>query len=194
MNYGKIHWSNEPLSPYVELSDDLGTARLKGNHSGSVLVNRSFNSGKHAICFYIVRAAERGCRYIGVVNERSISLDSNLQYGGAGHRVAWDGSCAKIYYDINTYRSFNCSEWTTGDYVHVVVDCDNNTISFWKNEKFERSVTVEKKNKTENTTWTPVLGFGETMSQTVSICSYTSNFTYEDDKVVDQDQEDTKEY
>jgi len=73
------------------------------------------------------------------------------------------------------------------------VDCDNNTISFWKNEKFERSVTVEKKNGKENTTWTPVLGFGETMSQTITICCYTSNFTYEEEKKAEENQQEENE-
>jgi len=154
----------------VKLSEDKLTAYLDCDNSGSVIADRSFNSGKYVWCIHVDIGHHTGCRYIGVVNSDNISLETNLQHGGSGHRVAWDGSCSKIYYDIASYTGFPAVAWTTNDAVQIEVDCDNKKISFYGNNTLVRTVDVSSLG---NQTWTPVVGFGYSNGQSVTLCSIT---------------------
>jgi len=160
-----LYW--KPNGNHVKLSKDRRSAKLKIS-SGAVLSDRTFSEGIHRWCIRVISAAEQGCRYIGVSNSTDIDFDHNFQSGASGHRAAWDGSCGNVYFDINTYQSFICSTWTTGDSVEVELECEK-SIRFFKNTQkiFELDVSHLKKVQ-----WTPAVGFGYTPGQIVTFCNY----------------------
>jgi len=175
---GKLYWHLK--GDKVMLSPDNRTATFNpdeiGLDSGSVLANRSFDiKGKHAVCIYVNHADKSvgGCRYIGVVDSTTVGLNSNLQVGASGHRVAWDGFCSKIYTDIQGYNFIVASSWVTGDSIQLVIDCDEKEISFYKNNLFIATVSVKDLGYKA---WTPVIGFGTIAGQSFTLCSYCNNF------------------
>ena len=78
------------------------------------------------------KVTQSGCKYIGVVNSTNLSkkhLNSNLQSGCSGRRIAWDGSCSDIYHDIDGWGSTGIDRvYRTGDVVGVFVDTDEKQV------------------------------------------------------------------
>jgi len=159
-----ITWGNHGKT--VAVNGD--TAVLLSQESGSAIANKSFSSGIHRWCIHVDNGHQYGCRYLGVVNSTNIILNNNLQNGASSHRVAWDGSCSSIYFDINGYKSIPVGAWTTGNSVQVEADCVNKKISFFLDGKLKHAVDVSELGPQ---VWTPVVGFGSTKGQSVTICS-----------------------
>jgi len=164
----------ERRGPSVKVSEDKLTAVLAPpknmSSSGSALANRSFSSGKIRWCVHVNVGHQRGCRYIGVVDSSTIDLSLNLQSGGSGHRVAWDGSCSSVYFDIVGYKNFPSSVWTTGDSVQVEMDCNKKRIKFFLNN--QKVNTIDVSGVAGKPQWIPVIGFGSAEGQSVTLCSF----------------------
>merc|ERR1712087_656464 len=101
-----------------------------------------------------------GCKYIGVVRNDGLcrgNLNSNLQSGCSGRRIAWDGSCASIYYDIDGHGSTRIGrKYKTDDIVTVNLDTDIRAVTFEHNDKMIRKVIDYKGNYDLQA----VIGFG----------------------------------
>ena len=69
-------------------------------------------------------------------------LNSNLQNGCSGRRIAWDGACASIYHDIDGYGSTGIrAKYKTNDIVTVHLDTDAKQVWFEHNgEKIDKVI------------------------------------------------------
>jgi len=126
--------------PQIELADEDGYSIHQVAPSNSAIANTFFseNSGTHVWAINVIDCKGSGCKYIGIVNATDITeenLNSNLQNGCRGRRVAFDGSCKSIYYDIDSYQSERLEiSWKTGDVVTIYLDCNHRIVRFAINE------------------------------------------------------------
>ena len=106
------------------------------------------------------RVTQSGCKYIGVINNMNLkksNLNSNLQDGCSGRRIAWDGSCSSIYHDIDGWGCTRIGKnYKTRDVVGVVVDTNLKEVSFACNGRRIGRVIRYKR----DCILQPVVGFG----------------------------------
>merc|ERR550539_395883 len=106
------------------------------------------NSGCYSWTVTVDRVTRGGCKYIGVINNKDLDqshLNSNLQTGCRGRRIAWDGSCAEIYHDIDSYGCTHVPvRYKTDDVVGVFVDTDEKEVYFTCNgQKLDKVIGYE---------------------------------------------------
>jgi len=162
----------------VVLTNQGRTAR-QTKSSRSVLANVALkqNTGAYSWRIRVDNITRSGCKYIGVVNQEGVqtaNLNKNLQSGCSGKRIAWDGSCARIYHDIDDYAYGSTSigkKYATGDIVTVQVDTDQKIVSFQLNDEAIEQC-YQYKGAYE---LVPVIGFGyetDTEQYTLLDCSW----------------------
>ena len=93
-------------------------------------------------------------------------MNSNLQNGCSGRRIAWDGSCSEIYHDIDRYGSSDIDKtYGTGDVVGVFVDTDAREVYFELNgQKIEKVIGYKGEYDLQ-----PVIGFGYEVGEKYTI-------------------------
>mmetsp|Transcript_3607 Transcript_3607/g.6262 ORF Transcript_3607/g.6262 Transcript_3607/m.6262 type:complete len:224 (-) Transcript_3607:61-732(-) len=169
-----LHW--HLVGDGVEISNNGFTVR-QTKASRSAVANAIFkaNTGLYWWSIRVDKIEKSGCKYIGVISNDKLlaeNLNRNLQSGCKGRRIAWDGSCHSIYYDIDDYNNVHIGKgYQTGDLVTVYLDTDAKNVWFALNgEKVEKIINYKSNHNLQ-----AVVGFGyeeNTEQYTILECSW----------------------
>ena len=93
------------------------------------------SKGKYYAEFKWVNATGNAASTVGIVkSDFAIQTDVNDQgvvYKGDGNKV------------VNNSSSSYGASWTTGDIIAIVLDCDSNTVNFYKNNAPQGSISID---------------------------------------------------
>ena len=93
------------------------------------------SKGKYYAEFKWVNATGSGSSTVGIVKANfAIQTDVNDQgivYKGDGNKV------------VNNSSSSYGASWTTGDIIGIALDCDSNTVNFYKNSVAQGSISID---------------------------------------------------
>ena len=93
------------------------------------------SKGKYYAEFKWVNATGNGSSSVGIVKADFILQtdinDQGVVYKGDGNKV------------VNNSGSSYGASWTTGDIIAIVLDCDSNTVNFYKNNAAQGSISID---------------------------------------------------
>lgn len=93
------------------------------------------SKGKYYAEFKWVNATGNGSSSVGIVKADFILQtdinDQGVVYKGDGNKV------------VNNSNSSYGASWTTGDIIAIVLDCDSNTVNFYKNNAAQGSISID---------------------------------------------------
>jgi len=157
-----VKFHDELIGGAVVTTNCIAEPVAEATH-GSVVLNISMVKGS-GVYTWKLRCQNNGtgCRYVGVIDGKDLvvsNLNSNLQSGCRGRRIAWDGGCSTVYEDMNGYVPTRIGGRCREEYeLTIIADMNRCIVTFLFPDGTSHNAKIPR-SKTSHVFY-PVIGFG----------------------------------